>query len=170
MIWHLHALQIFLLTSSSSEIQTKLYALFGHIFPRLHHRDTPLTCPPEPSAPQMHIHLLSAENEIADFSSSSGSRLEVCVLQSPLHPSCTSPPSQPKCGGIFGSAQLCSHAGPHAHSSPTCPTVLQVASTCNKKRETLKPTKAREQIQTLLGSEIIYASKDSRRWCQRRTC
>lgn len=33
-IWHLHALQIFLLTSSSSEIQTKLYALIWTNLPQ----------------------------------------------------------------------------------------------------------------------------------------
>lgn len=126
--------------------------------------------PKNPAIPKHTSTLSQQQNEIADFSPASGSRLELCVLQSPLHPSCTSPPSQPKCGGIFGSAQLCSRTGPHAHSSPTCPTVLQVASTCNRKRETLKPQKAREEIQTLSASEIIYASKDSRRWCQRRTC
>lgn len=131
----------------------------------------PISHVPKNLAIPKHTSTLSEQqNEIADFSPASGSRLETCVLPSPLHPSFTSPLSQPKCGGVFGSAQLCSHTGPHAHSSPTCPTVLPVPSTCNRKRETLKPKKAREGIETLLASEIICASKDSRRWCQRTTC
>lgn len=131
--------------------------------------ETPLSHVPKSPAISKHTSTHShQENDIADFSAS-GSRLEVCVCQSPLHPSCTSLPSQPKCGGIFGSAQLCSHTGPHAHSSPTCLTVLQVASTCNRKRETLKPKKNPGKKYRHFNLRDYLCLKKFKK-CQRRTC
>lgn len=83
-LWCLHALQMHLITYNSSEIRTKLWGC----------KDTfPTACTPErhPSgmspraqpSPTPCPLAPSQQNEIANFSPASGSRLDVCLLQPP---------------------------------------------------------------------------------------
>lgn len=97
MLWCLHALQTHLLTSNSSEIQTKPYGCKDtsppDCTPERHPADVSPRAQPSPTARPLAPR---QQNEIADFSPASGSRLEVSLLQPPhcTHGPLHSHPSQ----------------------------------------------------------------------------